>query len=410
MSDAATMDLKTKSADPVSLTQAFRTFQAHSERLESAHSQLRERLNNAELELAEKNEELARRIAQVRAISDRLTVILESIADPVLLVDKVGYVQVANPAALDSFGEAIVENPLSESIPELIPFLKENRTVRDGEICLENRSRPSRTVIVTVVPAPEGGEFRGSRIIVLKDVTEYRQLQEKLARENRLAALGKTAASVAHEIRNPLGAVEGFARLLQSDLNTKLPESEPLAEKIVHASHQVGCVVSNLLNFAREPSPVLDEHDLAGLINGIIQMLKPKAGDSGVAISLDADKEDIMLQVDAGQMRQVFSNLLVNAVEACPSRAGGRVSVALSESPGSVRVEVRDNGCGIEPEVMGRLFEPFFTMKDGGIGLGLSMCRKIVESHGGEISVAGSPGKETVFSVVLPKGHGTHDD
>jgi len=171
--------------------------------------------------LAEKNRELAARVVEIECMKERLSGTVESITDAVFLVDETGAVELANCAAKDFLWPAGHRQETAVSVPEVADLLRDQVSTQDQEIVL-HRADGDKNVLVSVIPmrGDSGGTLQGNstRVVAVKDVTEHRQLQERVAREGRMSALGKVAASVAHEIRNPLNAIEGFARLLEQDL------------------------------------------------------------------------------------------------------------------------------------------------------------------------------------------------
>jgi signal transduction histidine kinase len=385
------------------LAGAFSRFQEHCERLESVHRDLRAKLDQAQLRLEEKNRELAVRLTELEVMRERLSGILESITDGVLLVDGQGVVVTANAAAVRLCGGEVEGLRLTEVLPALVPVLEAEDGHRTREVVasiagLEN--------VLMASAVPVRGISRlvdGHRVLAFKDVTEHRRLQERLARADRLAALGQVAANVAHEIRNPLGAIEGFARLLEGDLRTRDAAGAELARKTVYAAQQLNGVVSNLLNYARDPASHFQLFDLVALVREVLAMLEPRSSDRGVTVLFEVTPPALTVPVDGVQFRQVVANLVVNALEACPSRRGGCVEVGLEADETELCLRVADNGRGIEDAALPRLFEPFFTRKQGGVGLGLAMCHRIVEAHGGRITAANRAAGGAVFVVTLPR-------
>jgi len=382
------------------LVDAFKRFQLHCEVLEATHIDLRKQIANAQLQLEEKNRELAKKMEETERIKNRLFSTFESISDAILMVDSEAKIELANRAAEQLLGKKIVGGKLLQYLPQLSVCLHDD-IVKNMELTL-NKNGQEQILIINSMPITSTKSLYGAKVLAIRDITEHRNLQIRVAREDRLAALGQVAANVAHEVRNPLGAIEGFARLLQQDLKEYLPNSEPLAEKIVYASHQLNGVVSNLLNYARGIYCNFQKIDLMLVLNQVLELIRPMAEDTKVELNISGDTP-IAITADIVQIRQVLSNLLINAVEACPVRKGGKVNIEFKNYDGYVKIIIKDNGCGIAVEHQKRVFEPFFTMKNGGVGLGLAMCKRIVESHNGTIKVKSMPQKGTTFTLTLSK-------
>ncbi len=386
----------------LSLQRAFETFQRQSDMLEKSHAQLSLRLKEAQLDLAEKNRQLAASVVEMAAMKEKLAGILESISDAVLLVAPSGALSVANEAAsafLSACGHP-GESRLS-GIPELEAALKGRDHLKDEIVELATPLGKRRYMLSAVMM--KGAKAGSGLVLSLKDVTELMELQERVGREDRMAALGRVAASVAHEIRNPLGAIEGFGILLERDLKES-PNLLRLASKTVYAARQLNSVVSNLLSYTREVRVDLAPCDLAGLVEDALEFVKPMADDRKAEIVLlpvEGPRPEAL--ADRRQMNQILINVMMNAVEACPHRGGGRVSIAcsLSKDGRSAYIDVSDNGPGVPEGLKKRIFEPFFTTKDGGTGLGLSLCQRIVEAHGGTISETGAEGRGARFVIEL---------
>lgn len=393
-------------ADPgmgerASLLDAFARFQNHCEKLDAAHLDLRRRLARAEFRLEEKNRELARRIREIDVIKSRLSAVIESIPDPLLVVGADARVELANSAAQDTFGGVADGAALAEAAPELAELLARGRSLRDVETVLQGE-RGERTLMATASPLAGVADGPAARVLVLKDVTEYRRLQERLARDNRLAALGQVAANVAHEIRNPLAAIEGFGRLLEKDLANSPPGAGRLLARMLFAANQMNCVVGNLLNYAREGAPCFVPANLALLVREVMDMMELKAVECGVEMSLATDESQGACLLDPTRMKEVVVNLVANAIQACPARTGGRIDLSVRTRQGMVELVVADTGRGVPEEALNRIFEPFYTLKDDGVGLGLALCRRIVEEHEGTIAAENRPQGGALFRARFP--------
>lgn len=222
---------------------------------------------------------------------------------------------------------------------------------------------------------------------------------EQLRRADRLSALGELSAGLAHEIRNPLGALEGAVQILQ---RPELP-GETRHEFAEMAGKEVGrlkSLLTSFLDFARPQPPEKALIEPSLLLDSVVRLAAETARMANVRILVEA-LETASIEVDAEQIKQVLLNLVLNAVQAMPE--GGQVTLRARRDDGSVLLEVADQGGGIEPENLERIFDPFFTTRAGGTGLGLSIAHQIVHGHGGQVSVHNNPIRGATFTVILPQ-------
>jgi signal transduction histidine kinase len=236
--------------------------------------------------------------------------------------------------------------------------------------------------------------------------------QQKLQHNDRLASLGQLAASVAHEINNPISGVLNLSMLMQRIVKDdgipagRTPEIRRYLTQITNETTRVGRIVSDLLSFSRRGTPHRSAADLNRLIRTTCSLVDHKLKLANVALELDLGADLPQVLCDGGQIQQVVLNLVLNASESMQPHGAGTVTVATKrgEDGKSVRMLVRDTGEGIAPEALPRIFDPFFTTKPEGkgVGLGLAVSYGIVQAHGGEIEVKSEPGKGTEFTVILP--------
>ena len=227
-----------------------------------------------------------------------------------------------------------------------------------------------------------------------------RQRQE-LLRAERLAAVGRISAQITHEIRNPLNSLGLNAELLADELADGPPEARALVGAISREVDRLNAVAEEYLRFARLPRPVKAREDLNDLLGGLLDFVGPEMVAAGVEVRRELAGGLPPVNADEGQLRAAFLNLLRNSREAMPG--GGTVTVRTRRADdGAVEVEVGDTGPGIAPEDLRRIFEPFFSTKSGGTGLGLAFASQVVEEHGGSIGCESEPGRGTVFRVRLP--------
>ena len=255
-----------------------------------------------------------------------------------------------------------------------------------------------------------GGHLLGATLF-FKDLTRVEQLEERERLRDRLAALGEMAAAIAHEVKNPLAGIEVMAGILKR----QLPDSEDaqtILGDIIKEAKMANAIVIEVLDFVRPIRLQVEQIALSEVVDDAIATAESHAARGAVQIALTMPGDLPNLQGDTHQLRQLFTNLLVNAFEALGGTGEVYIAAhALAEEesgPGvenagpMIEVTVSDTGPGIPAEVIDRIFSPFFTTKPQGSGLGLAIVRKIVDAHDGRIDVGARPGGGTVFSVTLP--------
>ncbi|MEE9465967.1 MAG: ATP-binding protein [Candidatus Neomarinimicrobiota bacterium] len=243
-------------------------------------------------------------------------------------------------------------------------------------------------------------------LVIARDITERKEAQTQIAEASKMAAVGRLAAGIAHEINNPLSNILGYAQLLLKEVE---PEGQfhDDVKRIEVAAIRSGTIVNNLLAFSR---PARLEHapcDLSQLVPDSFSQLAPDCAAAKVDLAMQVEPGLPMVPLDTMQIQQVLINLGRNAIQAMPD--GGKLSVEVRSEPNTedIYIMVSDTGHGIPPQDLPRVFEPFFTTKEVGLGtgLGLSLSYGFVEAHGGTIEAASTPGEGSVFTVVLPMDH-----
>jgi len=233
------------------------------------------------------------------------------------------------------------------------------------------------------------------------------QIQEEARRAERLAALGQLSAGLAHEIRNPLGVIKGSAEMLNRKLQTTDTVTAELAGYISSEVNRLNTIVSRFLDFARPHELDLHPQEIPGLVDRALKAVRDRWPEAQVQVERHYAENLPLVPVDGDLCEQVFTNLFLNAYEAMEAKGGKlqvRIAVAHSDGRPGVEVEVEDSGPGVLPELRGQIFNPFFTTKTSGVGLGLSIVSKIVDDHRGRIRLASKPGKGACFRVFLPVG------
>jgi len=224
---------------------------------------------------------------------------------------------------------------------------------------------------------------------------KYRRQSE---RDAALAALGRAAGTVAHELRSPLTVIAGFARHIEK----KRENSGKAIGVIIDATQTMQRIVDSTLDFARQLEPAFDEGDIVEVVGRALEACSAKAENHGVTLSLDYKAGPARLALDSFLCERALVNLLDNAIEA--SERGRTVTVRVVQEKECVMVAVKDNGAGMDKQTMENIFTPFYTTKTTGTGIGMALTRRIIESHGGSISVSSKPGGGTEVSIRLPYG------
>lgn len=225
------------------------------------------------------------------------------------------------------------------------------------------------------------------------------EARERLRQSEKLAALGKLSAGLAHELRNPLNTVS----MLIYAMNQELPAGEPISAdlQIVQGELQrMSLLIEQFLEFARPRPPHFQRERIDEIMEETLLLIGPEARSRQVMICKEWDKHPPLVWIDGAQIKQVFLNLLLNAMQAMPN--GGRITVRIHVSGGSILTAISDEGPGIPPEVRVNLFQPFFTTKQGGTGLGLSISQRIMEGHNGRLRITSQPSSGTTVIVRLP--------
>ena len=317
---------------------------------------------------------------QYRALADEIGFfksVFDSLDEGIVVLDDVGKVEYANAAGKELLPLLGIDEEFDESRPA-----PEGISVRELEI-----TYPEHRIIEVK---------RVGRIIKLRDVTEKRAREADAVESGRADAVGEMAASMAHEIGNPLNALSLNLQLLKR----KYPDEVDLAVAQKELTRLNG-IIREFLGAFRPAKAQLAPGSAADPLKDALAALKNVFEDRRIRVALDLPGTLPAVAVDRGQMEQVFFNLMKNALEAM--KDGGELAIEIVHDDTSVSVSFRDSGSGMSDEALARLFEPFRTTKRKGPGLGLMISRRIVAAHGGEIAVSSEEGRGTTFTVKLPR-------
>jgi len=375
---------------------AFRSFDGAAATLQKSYRALTARLEQLDLELADRNEALRRNLRVNEELREHLTAILESLSTGVLVTDEAGTVTRCNRAGEQLLGldrERIVGRPLAACL--------QDAGLAGRDYPLSTKTGAVATISQKALNDAQGQAAGG--LTLIHDVTAVHQLEERLQRRNRLAAMGEMVGRIAHEIRNPLGSIELFASMLRRDLKEETA-LRGYAEHISSAVQLLDRLLSNLLLYTKPDCSRRAWHQTETVILDALALAAHAIAKARLDIRLHVDPAASRLWCDGGQVKQSLLNLILNGVQAMPD--GGTLTVTAASEPGpgepGLRLSVSDTGTGIAAEHRARIFDPFFTTKDEGTGLGLAIVHAIVEGHQGRIDVESEPGRSTTFTIVLP--------
>jgi len=229
--------------------------------------------------------------------------------------------------------------------------------------------------------------------------------ERELVRSERLAAVGKMAAMIAHEVRNPLSSIGLNTELLEEELGPELDEARELCRAIHREVDRLTQITEEYLSFSRLPKPKLAHEHVNAMVSALAAFVREDLAAKQVTLTTDLTAGDPVARIDAAQIRQCLLNLIRNAAEAVVAKGSGHVTLRTrTAGPGRVEIDVEDNGIGIPADVLPQLFDPFFSTKEDGSGLGLALTQQIVRDHGGDLRVDSVVGRGTTFTVSVPVG------
>lgn len=372
-------------ASRLGLEQAFSLFNQVSSQLTDSYSLLEARVTELKGELAVVSAQRMQELAEKERLANRLQNLLDLLPGGVIVIDAHGFVREANPAACELLGLPL-EGQLWRHVITRCFAPRED----DGhEVSLKDGRRLS---ISTRSLDAEPGQ-----LVLLNDLTETRHLQDQLARHERLSSLGRMVASLAHQIRTPLSAALLYASHLteqQLPMETQQRFAGRLKERLHELEHQV----RDMLVFARGELPLTDRVTPKALLQSLQAAALTHVQDLPIRWQCDSHAGEILCNRDT--LVGAVLNLIENAIQA--SAGGVRLKVHLYTRDSTLRLCVSDNGSGIDPIVLTRLGEPFFTTKTTGTGLGLTVVKAVARAHQGELQLRSRPGRGTCALVILP--------
>ncbi len=350
-------------------------------------------------------------LANLRALHER---IVESIRSGVVTTDLQGRIYTFNGAAGEITGykeedvrgqdASILFGEIKEIVKRSLNRVSVSNTAPRFEAdCLTADGLRLRLGFSISPLFAESGDTTGT-VITFQDLTQIRGLEETARRQDRLAAIGRMAASIAHEIRNPLAAMRGSIQMLRADMEGESAQTE-LMEIILRESDRLNRIISDFLSYARPRSIIQSKVDVGELLKQTFTLLRHSTEmNESQVIKEDLPDNPLLISADSEQLQQVFWNLARNALQSMSS--GGTLQAGVKRSSNNrLRITFSDTGCGMSPEQVEHLFEPF-SSTTGGTGLGLSIVYQIIRDHGGTINVRSREGQGTTITMELPEDPG----
>lgn len=403
------------------LNQAYKQFSLESARVEWIYQNLEARFTKIQDNVQQSHIKLAGKLAELEFVSRYLETILDQISQGILFIDLNGLVSTYNAAAqqilgipekellfhslTDFFDDAFLgfslKNALSSkecSKHSFISWKRPDGKVLELEIEAACVSMKPQMVPIDYLKAPDSS-IQGL-LILIRNVTEMRKLQLIVNRHNLLAELGEMAAHLAHEIRNPLGGIKGFAQLLYQDLQDR-SDLQKMASYIIEGTDNLNGLVTAILQYTRPFQPKLEDVNLVSFIEEIkLFMLADPKWNASIIFTIQSTQPELWIALDPQLFRSALLNLFVNAAQAMPQ--GGSLQVFIEKCDSEVVIKVQDTGSGIASDDLKKIFSPFFTTKPTGTGLGLAEVQKVIHAHHGGLEVDSKLGLGTCFTIKIP--------
>jgi PAS domain S-box-containing protein len=399
------------------LSSIFKSFNINAQKLEASYKQFQYRVKEIDQEMAYTNECLNKKVHELNNLTGYLNNILESMHSGVVAIDIKGKVITFNKAAekiLNVNAKNVIGKDIKNTLCHiggftdlLIESLSKRNNIVNLERIIGTESGRTKYIESSISVLKDGSENTTGVVELFHDLSEIYELKGRLHSASNLISVGTMAASVAHEIRNPLNGIEGFAYLLERELKG---DSLKLVKNVIRGAKNINKIVTDLLLLARPIKLNLRKYRLTDVIDKSLVFVSHELGQNGrqnIRINKNYDCLNDIIECDPERLQQAFLNIMLNAIQSM--HEGGQITVFTREStlnsrPG-IQVGFVDTGNGISNDAIKKIFEPFFTTRNDGTGLGLAIVRNIIGLHGGQVKISSEHKKGTTFLVNLPNNH-----
>ncbi|MCB1114082.1 MAG: PAS domain S-box protein [Chlamydiia bacterium] len=392
------------------LLKAFERFCSETSRLEVAYTTLKEEYKSANEELETANQELYTKVKELRELAGYLENILTHISQGIVFIDVKGYITIFNPRAEEIFSvpkQKVLGKPFNDLFDDkLFGFsmkeaLKSKKAPSFNRLSFPIPSSKRERLLEIESDFIDTEEEANGLIVTVRDVTENKRLELLANRNDRMKELGLLAAEVAHEIRNPLGGIKGFASLLKRDLKGQ-PKLESMAAHIVEGTDELNELVSQVLDYSRPIKPHFEIVAIEPLIHEIVEHIRvDKSLKPTPEFQIKIEPENLKASFDPHMMRGALLNLIRNSIEAMPK--GGKITLTAKVEKNDLILDIYDTGPGIPKTEHEKVFSPFFTTKTDGNGFGLAEVHKVVLAQGGQIDLEPKADKGAHFKISIPQ-------
>lgn len=362
-------------------------------------------------------QELEGFLSQLVREKNFLEIIFNALVDGIVVLQPSLQVLYANDAALELLNISSRRRIIGERLTQICPnrqvielvsrFALERKPVENVEI--ESSSRPARLLATSIITLEDDGSpTDGGAVIILRDITEARKLEEERRRTERVTAFTTLAAGLAHEIKNPLNSLQIHAQLLQKALTQRdlkkmdATRAARSSEIIVEEIQRLGRVVNDFLTAVRPTKPMFQRGNINTLVERIGATVEPEAESRGTRLVLVLDHDIPPTDFDSHQLTQAVLNLVKNALDAVEAKDEPRIEIRTLLEGAHYAIRVSDNGNGMSDDELKKIFEPYFTTKFGGTGLGLAIVSRIVDEHGGSVNIDSRPEQGTAVTLTFP--------